>query len=95
MVKSGTSPPRKVWKSWSAVDDTYLSSKTLRNLFKERVSIFRNFRTDLTVLSGIYMIVAFGSHENGYIQTKFELYVLTYFMHISYLIVLIFQLCNP
>ena len=53
MVKSGTSSPRKVWKSWSAVDDTYWSSNTLRNLFKERVSIFRNFRMDLTVLYDI------------------------------------------
>ena len=51
VVKSGTSPLRKVWKSLSAIQDTMRSSKMLRNLLQERLSITRNFELDLTVLS--------------------------------------------
>ena len=50
VVKSGTSPLRKVWKSLSAIQDTNRSSKTLRNLLQERLSITRNFESDLPVL---------------------------------------------
>ena len=51
VVKSGTSSLRKVWKSLSAIQGTIRSSKTLRNLLQERLSITRNFESDLPVLN--------------------------------------------
>ena len=50
VVKSGTSSLRNVWKRLSAIQGTIRSSKTLRNLLQERLSITRNFESDLPVL---------------------------------------------
>ena len=48
VVKSGTSSPRKGWKSLSGICGIIWSTITLKNLLKEIVCVFRNFGMDFT-----------------------------------------------
>ena len=84
VVKSGTSSLRKVWKSLSAIQGTIRSSKTLRNLLQERLSITRNFESDLPVLIPLNSFLCISMERYHIRNFTDEISMINQFFHVLF-----------